>query len=131
MQKGNLITTLKELGFSGSETKDLLLYTLNTKDRQEQMQTWILANKGSCDKESIRQKAQEILRGFLASNPYNIAAKNMPAPKWEPPPPPKQKPADAAPKQAALVPPAKEKRSPAPEDTFDQLIDLFRNKLRT
>ena len=120
MQRENLIVTLKELGFSGIEIKDLLLYTLNTKDRQEQMLSWILAHKENCSKETIHQKARDILCGFLAANPYNSAAKNMPAPKWEPPPVPK--PRSAVVTSLVPTPPtsasAQKTKRPSNEDPF-------------
>ena len=125
MQKDNLTTTLKKLGFSSNETKDLLLYALNTKARQEQMLSWLLANKDSCGKESIQQKAQEILQGFLASNPYNSAAKNMPAPKWETPPSPKPKPVGSTSKKATPSPTGEKKSMHIAEDPFDQLMEIF------
>ena len=133
MQKENLVTTLKELGFNSYEIKDILLYALNTKDRQEQMLAWLLSNKGACTKESVRQKAQEILQGVLAANPYNVAAINMPVPKWEPPLPPKT--ASVAitkkqPAQKSQVPTVKEEKSPIDEDPFDCLIRIFANKQR-
>lgn len=117
MKKGTLTDALKEQGFTGNEIKDLLLFTLNTKDRQEQMHAWLLANKDACSKEAILQQARNILQGFLASNPYNSAAKNIPAPKWEPPPVPKKP-----------VPAVEKGTGSDREDPFDQLIRIFTGK---
>lgn len=126
MKQKNLVSTLKECGISSAEIRDLMLYTLNTKDRQEQLLNWILANRDTCNKESIRTKAQELLQSFLASSPYNTAAKNMVPPKWEP----------SAPKPATVITPPAEtaatvKEIPPPkkdpEDAyFKRLLEVFK-----
>ena len=121
--KKDLIAILKGVGFDSNEIKDILLYTLNTKDRQEQLFTWLLDNKDTCDKRSVQQKAQEILHGFLASNPYNQAAKHMPAPKWEAPPPP-------VPKPTVSPPNPNHNAHPTEEDPFDRIMTIFSSKVR-
>lgn len=126
MKHKTLVPVLKEYGISSTEIRDLLLYTLNTKDRQDQLLSWILANEDACNKETIRAKAQELLQNFLATNPYHAAAKNMPPPKWEPP----------APKPTAVITPPEEttaqvEEAPPPkessEDTYyKRLLDVFK-----
>lgn len=125
MKQKNLVPVLKEYGISSTEARDLLLYTLNTKDRQDQLLSWILANEDTCTKETIRAKAQELLQNFLATNPYHTAAKNMAPPKWEPP----------APKTTIITPPeettAQVEETPPPkedqEDTYyKRLLDIFK-----
>ena len=120
MKQKGLIPILKEHGISDAEVRELLIFTLNTKDRQEQMLNWILENEETCNREEIRKKAQELLQGFLAGNPYNAAAKRMSPPKWEPPCKPKPK-APVEPKQEVKQP-----KKTADEIYFENLLRVFK-----
>ena len=123
MKNENLVQALKELGISQTEIRNLLFFSLSTKDRQEQMLDWIHANKENCTLESIQKAAQASLNGFLSQNPYNITTKNMPVPKWTPPLVEKQAPAKPAPKKepdARAVTP-----EPVSNDPFDVVLQSF------
>ena len=122
MNRLELIKKLREHGIDQQTSKDLFLYYLTTADRQEQMYEWLSENPDTCDRDGIINEAQRILSGFLAKNPYNQAAKDLPLPKWMPPPPAKTDPV----KKAVIQEPEKNKSD---EDPFDKVLQVFFSKM--
>ena len=122
MNRLELIKKLREHGIDQQTSKDLFLYYLTTEDRQEQMYEWLSENPDTCDRDGIINEAQRILSGFLAKNPYNQAAKDLPLPKWIPPAPAKTNHV----KKAVIQEPGKNKSD---EDPFDKVLQVFFSKM--
>ena len=122
MNRLELIKKLREHGIDQQTSKDLFLYYLTTEDRQEQMYEWLSENPDICDRDAIINEAQQILSGYLAKNPYNRAAKDLPIPKWTPPAPVKTNPV----KKTVIQEPEKNKSD---EDPFDKVLQVFFSKM--
>lgn len=122
MNRLELIKKLREHGIDQQTSKDLFLYYLTTEDRQEQMYEWLSENPDTCDRDAIINEARRILSGYLAKNPYNLAAKDMPIPKWTPPAPVKTSPE----KKALIQEPEKAMKD---EDPFDKVLQVFFSKM--
>ena len=122
MNRLELIKKLREHGIDQQTSKDLFLYYLTTEDRQEQMYEWLSKNPDICDRDAIINEAQQILSGYLAKNPYNRAAKDLPIPKWTPPAPVKTNPV----KKTVIQEPEKNKSD---EDPFDKVLQVFFSKM--
>ena len=122
MNRLELIKKLREHGIDQQTSKDLFLYYLTTADRQEQMYEWLSENPDICDRDAIINEAQQILSGYLAKNPYNRAAKDLPIPKWTPPAPVKTNPV----KKTVIQEPENNKSD---EDPFDKVLQVFFSKM--
>lgn len=125
MKKERLADILAEIGFSRQGIRDLLTFTLPSKDRQNELMDWIGENRESCTVESVEHKAKEILRAYMAGSPYALKAKDMPIPKWTPPPPakPEPKPGPIYPEPTRTTEPPAEKA--IDEDPFDKVLRAF------
>lgn len=117
MNREDLIHALREHGLDQQRLKDLFLYYLSTEDRQIQMYEWLKGQPEGCGPEAVIHEAQRILNGYLSKNPYNIAAKDMPLPKWSP-----QDSRGTAPvkKEAGCSP--ESPSTAVPEDPFDKVL---------
>ena len=122
MNRLELIKKLREHGIDQQTSKDLFLYYLTTEDRQEQMYEWLSENPDTCDRDAIINEARRILSGYLAKNPYNLAAKDMPIPKWTPPTPVKTSPE----KKTVIQEPENTMKD---EDPFDKVLQVFFSKM--
>lgn len=118
MIRTELIQLLRERGVDQQTAKDLFLYCLTTEDRQKEMFDWLKEHTESCDRDSITNEAQRILNSYLAKNPYNLAGKDMPVPKWK------------QPELQLPVTPLEKKEEPVleDEDPFDKVLRLFFSK---
>lgn len=122
MNRTDLIRALRDCGVDQQTAKDLFLYYLTTEDRQLQMYEWLKANTENCDRAAVLGEAQKILSGYLAKNPYNLAAKDMPIPKWTPPAPVKTSPE----KKTVIQEPENTMKD---EDPFDKVLQVFFSKM--
>ncbi len=132
MEKERLVDVLAEIGFSRHKIRDLIMFTLPSKARQDELMDWIHENREACTIEAVEHKAKEILKDFMAGCPYAANVKDLPIPKWTPPPPePEPEPIPMAPKPEAVKEEKPPIQKPMDVDPFDKVLQALFENIKT